>query len=231
MNGAAAKVEQTGAKHPRSMPSRLLRLAFWVCIVIAVAAVLRRLIALAHPSQAGPPQMTALDAVFASHTALTLAHIIPAMAFVLLAPVVLLRRSGPEWPRRVLFPLGVVVGATAYGMSVHAIGGWVERSAVLVFDSLFLYCLARAYRFMRQGEAAFETRWLWRAVVILLGIATTRPVMGVFFATSRLTHLEPSQFFGIAFWIGFSINTLAIELWMRRHPVPVPASQLSVHRP
>lgn len=231
MNGAAAKVEQTGAKHPRSMSSRLLRLAFWVCIVIAVAAVLRRLIALAHPSQAGPPQMTALDAVFASHTALTLAHIIPAMAFVLLAPVVLLRRSGPEWPRRVLFPLGVVVGATAYGMSVHAIGGWVERSAVLVFDSLFLYCLARAYRFMRQGEAAFETRWLWRAVVILLGIATTRPVMGVFFATSRLTHLEPSQFFGIAFWIGFSINTLAIELWMRRHPVPVPAPRLSAHRP
>ena len=40
--------------------------------------------------------------------------------------------------------------------------------------------------------------------------------MGVFFATSRLTHLTPSQFFGIAFWIGFSINTfLAIEIWLR----------------
>jgi hypothetical protein len=39
--------------------------------------------------------------------------------------------------------------------------------------------------------------------------------MGIFFATSRLTHLEPSQFFGIAFWIGFSINTLFGELWLR----------------
>ena len=58
-------------------------------------------------------------------------------------------------------------------------------------------------------------RWMLRAVGILLGIATTRPVMGVFFATSRLTHLEPKQFFGIAFWIGFSINTIAIELWLR----------------
>jgi len=38
---------------------------------------------------------------------------------------------------------------------------------------------------------------------------------GFFFATSRLTHLEPQQFFGIAFWAGFSINTLAIELWLR----------------
>ena len=52
-------------------------------------------------------------------------------------------------------------------------------------------------------------------IAILLGIATTRPVMGVFFATSRLTHLEPSQFFGIAFWIGFSINTLLFEFWFR----------------
>jgi len=60
-----------------------------------------------------------------------------------------------------------------------------------------------------------KRRWLMRAVAILLGIATTRPVMAVFFATSRLTHLQPSQFFGIAFWIGFSINTLAMEWWLR----------------
>jgi hypothetical protein len=39
--------------------------------------------------------------------------------------------------------------------------------------------------------------------------------MGVFFATSPLTHLEPGQFFGIAFWIGFSINTVVVELWLR----------------
>jgi hypothetical protein len=38
--------------------------------------------------------------------------------------------------------------------------------------------------------------------------------MGLFFATSRLTHLEPRQFFGIAFWIGFSINTIVVELWL-----------------
>ncbi|MGI8958956.1 MAG: hypothetical protein ACR2IV_04170 [Bryobacteraceae bacterium] len=53
-----------------------------------------------------------------------------------------------------------------------------------------------------------------RAVAILLGIATTRPVMGVFFAISARTHLGPNQFFGIAFWIGFSINAVVIELWL-----------------
>jgi hypothetical protein len=39
--------------------------------------------------------------------------------------------------------------------------------------------------------------------------------MGIFFTTSRLTGLQPAQFFGIAFWIGFSINMLAVEWWLR----------------
>jgi hypothetical protein len=197
-----------------------LKAGFWICVVIAVAVVIRRVVALAHPSQGGtlqssPSPNAVLDAVFASHAALTLAHILPAMAFVLLTPFVLLRGTGGVWAERLFFPLGFVVGLTAYAMSAYPVGGWVEVSAVLLFNSLFLFSLARAYRAMRRGEAAEKKRWMLRAVAILLGIATTRPVMGVFFATSRLTHLQPSQFFGLAFWIGFSINTVAIELWLR----------------
>lgn len=56
------------------------------------------------------------------------------------------------------------------------------------------------------------------AIAVLLGIATTRPVMGIFFATSSLTHLKPQDFFGYAFWIGFSINTVIVELWLRSRP-------------
>jgi len=192
-----------------------LRIGFWVCIAIAIAVVLRRLVALVHPQQSGPPQLAGLDRVFASHAGLTLAHILPAMAFVILVPVVLLRWSKAAWLEQALFILGVVVGVTAYGMSAYAVGGWVERSAVLFFNSLFLFSLLRAYWHLRRGALLQERRWLIRAIGILLGIATTRPVMGVFFATSRLTHLEPRQFFGIAFWIGFSINTIAVELWLR----------------
>jgi hypothetical protein len=193
-----------------------LQIGFWLCTVIAVAVVLRRLFALAVPSQSGPPQLLALDAAFRSHAALTLAHILPALAFVLVAPFVFLRRFGhAAWPERLIFPLGFVVGGTAYAMTGYAIGGWIERSAVLFFNTLFLYSLARAFWYARQDEELPKLTWLVRAVGILLGIATTRPVMGVFFATSPLTHLEPRQFFGIAFWIGFSINTVAVELWLR----------------
>lgn len=187
---------------------------FWISIAISAVVVVRRLMAIAHPSQTAPPQMVALDGTFASHAALTIAHIVPAMAFVLLTPFVFLRRTRSAWAARLLFPLGAVVGVTAYAMSAYSIGGWVERSAVLFFNSLFLFSLARGYGYLRAGEHLLQRRWMTRAVGILLGIATTRPVMGIFFATSRWTHLEPRQFFGIAFWIGFSINTIAVELWL-----------------
>ena len=182
--------------------------------MIAVAVVIRRAIALAHPPQSAPPQLAQLDAAFASHAALTLAHILPALAFVLLTPFVYIRRfAGAAWPKLLLFPLGLVVGLTAYAMSKYSVGGWVERSAVLLFNSFFLFSLFRVWQLRREPVPTL--RWMTRAVAVLLGIATTRPVMGIFFATSRVTHLSPEQFFGIAFWIGFSINTLIVELWLR----------------
>lgn len=193
-----------------------LRIGFWVCTVIAVAVVARRIVALAFPSPSAPPELAGLDRTFASHAALTLAHILPALAFVLVTPFALFRRfSGLAWPERWLFSLGGIVGITAYAMSVYSVGGWIERSAVLFFNSLFLFSLAKAWVYRVRGQPEKKRRWLVRAVVVLLGIATTRPVMGVFFATSRLTHLGPRQFFGIAFWIGFSINWIVVESWLR----------------
>jgi hypothetical protein len=183
--------------------------------VIAAAAVLRRVFALAIPPRSVPPQLVALDAYFASHAALTLTHILCALVFVLITPWVLVWPRRFAWPEKVIYPLGAVVGLTAYAMSVHAVGGWVERSAVLFFNTLFLFTLFRAYVYRSQSAPTQKEEWLLRAIVILLGIATTRPIMGIFFATSRLTHLEPQQFFGIAFWIGFSINAVAVEWWLR----------------
>ena len=202
------------ARLPRS--PLWLRVGFWICVVIGAAAVLRRLFALAVPEQGGPPQMVGLDQDFAAHAGLTLAHIVPAILFVLTAPLAVFSRFDRlRWPERILFPLGAVVGITAYGMTVYAIGGWTERIAIYLFDTLFLYSLARAFAYRQRGEAELKRRWLRRSIAILLGIGTARPVMGIFFATSRLTHLTPSQFFGLAMWAGFSINLLVFELWIR----------------
>lgn len=194
-----------------------LRVGFWGCVLIAVAAVIRRVLVIAYPPHFAPPQTATLDKWFGSHAALTLTHIIPALLFVLVTPFLVFRKSNEiSWLDYALLLLGVVIGGTAYGMSRYSVGGWIERSAVLVFNTFFLYSLLRAYLYLRSGELVLKRRWLLRAIAILLGIAVTRPVMGIFFATSPLTHLQPSHFFGIAFWIGFSTSTLVGEFWLRR---------------
>jgi hypothetical protein len=194
-----------------------LKIGFWFCVAIAIAVVLRRVVVLSTPPSPGaPPQLAGLDAYFAAHAAFTYVHILCALAFVLLLPLLFWRRtSNSVTLGRVIFPLGLTVGITAYAMSAHAVGGWLERAAVLFFNTLFLFALVRAFLYTRRNDRPQQQRWILRAVAILLGIATTRPVMGVFFATSALTHLTPAQFFGIAFWIGFSLNTIVIELWLR----------------
>jgi len=153
-------------------------------------------VAFAAPPSSSPPDLAALDRAFSNHAALTLAHILPALLFVILVPIALLRKTPrAAWAEQLLFPLGAVVGITAYAVSQYSIGGWVERSAVLFFNTLFLISLFQAFRYQKRGELPLKRKWLLRAIIVLLGIATTRPVIGIFFTTSRLTHLTPNQLF------------------------------------
>lgn len=213
------------------MPSDRFSIFRWVALYglcfIAAAAALRRMAVLLLPRVPKPPgSLGDLDVQFASHATLTLAHIIPALCFVVLLPFWFSRRvrqNARQYRRLgwVLLVLGAVVGVTALPMAAEPVGGTTELAAILVFDAVFLFSLARAWVLFVREETAGYREWMMRAVSVLLGIATTRPVMGLFFATARVTHLTPHQFFGIAFWIGFGVTYLAGEVYLRRHPVMV----------
>ena len=219
------------AEHPgqnSSQNSSWTRPVLYILCFIAAAAALRRIVALLMvrtSSRVG--QYADLDAAFATHKGLTLAHIIPALVFVLLLPLwfsVKMRSNEPAHRRLTwqLFALGTVVGLTAIPMVANPVGGATELSAIIVFDGIFLFSFARAFALFLKRDPHYR-EWMMRAIAVLLGIATTRPIMGVFFATARLTHLEPRQFFGIAFWIGFGITYLAGEWYLRKHPVELQA--------
>jgi uncharacterized membrane protein YozB (DUF420 family) len=189
--------------------------------VIAAAVVIRRITALANPSRHAPGRVAALDASFAAKPVLTLVHIVPGLVFVILVPFQLSRSfrnrhlRAHRWMGRTTMLLGVVIGISAVPMSRRPIGGVLETSATLFFDGFFLLALTKGFVHIRRGEVALHREWVLRAMSIALGIATVRPVMGIFFATSSLTGLTPHDFFGIAFWIGFTMTYMAGEMWIR----------------
>ncbi|MBV8553783.1 MAG: DUF2306 domain-containing protein [Acidobacteriaceae bacterium] len=200
-------------------PYKALWTAVFLLAAIGVAAAIRRLIVLA--TGPGTGYSAGVDAGFARHPLLTLVHILPGMLFMFLAPLQFMTRIRAKAPRihrwtgRALVCLGLVIGVSALLMSFRmAIGGINEMAATVLFDVLFLFCLLRGYAAVRRRDFVHHREWMIRMFGIALGIATTRPVMGFFFATSRLTHLTPHEFFGTAFWIGFTLSLIAAESWV-----------------
>lgn len=190
--------------------------------VIAIAAAVHRMLALAHPSHRTPTRVAVLDAAFAQKPLLTLVHIVPALVFMLLVSLQFsgsLRARRPEvhrWIGRSLMTLAVFIGLSAIGLLREPIGGIPEVTAILVFDGLFLLAMAKAFIHIRRGQIALHREWVIRGVSVALGVATVRPIVGLFFATSRLTGLTPRDFFGFAFWIGFTLTYVFAELWIHR---------------
>jgi hypothetical protein len=210
---------------PVTRPGTRFERAMWIGLillcVIAAAAAIRRITALADPPRNAPAQMAGLDAAFAAKTVLTLIHIVPALVFVVLVPFQFSRSfrnrhlRAHRWIGRTVMILGLVIGISALPMSRHPVGGALEVSAIIFFDGFFLLALTKAFLHIRRREVTLHREWVIRAMSVALGVATVRPIIGVFFATSRLTGLTPHDFFGIAFWIGFSLTYVAGELWIR----------------
>jgi len=188
---------------------------------IALAVSIRRLTILAGAQQSVPPGLAVLDDFFFDKQALTRAHVIVGLSFVLALPLQLsarvrtLRPSFHRWLGRILLIDAVAIATTAYMMVAVPVGGLAEMSATIVFATAFVLALSIAWWHIRHRDVARHREWMLRAAAILLGIATTRPVMGIFFATRAFTHLTISQFFGVAFWIGFTSTLLAAEVYIR----------------
>lgn len=224
-------------------PGNRFRRVLWSVVIflalIGTAVAVRRMVnlvpVLLHgyrpPAPASNPvaaQFSALDDLFAHYPVLTLVHIVPGLLFMLLGPLQFsstIRVRHLRWHRwsgRVFVACGFVIGISALIMSfgMPAIGGVNQAAATTLFGSYFLLALSRAFWLIRRREVALHREWMIRAFSIGLAVATIRPIMGIFFATSRISGLTPREFFGIAFWIGFVLHLIAAEAWIRAtsHP-------------
>jgi len=188
--------------------------------LIGVAAAARRFVVLVDPQAPNPrfTAATALDASFAAHRSLTLLHILPASVFMVLMPFQFVKRirtrhvAVHRWSGRLLLLLGAVIGASALIMSFTMnIGGVSETAATTLFGILFLLFLGLGFLNIRRGKLDLHRQWMIRAYGVALGVATTRPIIGAFFAAKRQS---PHEFFGAAFWLGFTVTLMAAEAWI-----------------
>ena len=233
--------EIDGALRIPTMERSTLRRVIWTALAfltfIGCAIVFRRVVAIAPsllhgyqpPGPASSPMAARfgnLDDTFNRFTVLTLVHILPALLFILLAPFQFSAGFRARYLKahrvigRVFLICGLIVGTTALVMSfaMPAIGGVNQAAATTLFGVLFLFALGKAYFHIRRREIALHREWMIRAYAIGLAVTTIRPIVGIFFATSRVSGLTPHDFFGAAFWIGFTIHLIVAESWIRTHP-------------
>jgi len=97
-----------------------------------------------------------------------------------------------------------------------SIGGVNQAAATLLFSVFFLYAVAKAWQKAVGRDYNLHREWMIRTYAIGLAITTIRPIVGIFFATSRFTGLTPYEFFGTAFWIGFVLHLIVAVWWLYR---------------
>jgi uncharacterized membrane protein len=205
-----------------NVPAGFMRTITVIVVVLAMiglVAATRRALSLAGVIKTYVnPRFGAFDKGISLHPVLIFTHIIPGALFMILAPLQFIPKIRSrylwfhKWSGRILVVLGLIIGISALIMSFKsAIGGANETAATSVFAVLFLVALGKGFYHIRRREIALHREWMIRMFAIGLAIATVRPIVGMFFAFSTLS---PHEFFGIAFWLGFTIQLLFAEIWI-----------------
>lgn len=214
-------------KEPKN---RLVWTVAFILAFIGIAMIVRRTFFLVPvfegryvPSSPPPGMPSFPDDGFVNNPVLTLLHILPALLFIVLGLLQFAKKIRAKYPTfhrwngRVLLVIGAVVGISGIVMGFRmAISGVSETAAITFFGSWFLFALAKAFVLIRQRKIDLHREWMIRAFATGMAVTTTRPIVGVFFATSRLTHLTPQDFFGAALWIGFTLHLILAEVWINR---------------
>jgi uncharacterized membrane protein len=214
----------------------------WIAVIllafIGIAVAMRRSLVLLTPGTVSTRNNPAaeLDKAFANRRTLTLAHILPGMLFMLLGPLQFvhgLRSTYPQvhrWCGWIFLTASATVGVSGLTLAFgKTIGGVDEKAAIILFGSFFLIALTKALWHALQREFAQHREWMIRGYAIGLAVAAIRPIMGMFFAAAVLRghRPDPHEFFGTAFWIGFTLQMIAAEIWIN-YTRPTAATQMAM---
>jgi uncharacterized membrane protein len=222
--------------------NRTLLRFLWAAVIflafVGIAVATRRSVVLLKPGAVSARNNPAadLDSAFAGRRTLTLTHILPAMLFMVLGPLQFVRSLRSKYPRvhrwsgRIFLAASAVVGVTGLTLAFgKTIGGVDEKAAIALFGTFFLIALGKALWHALRRDFAEHREWMIRGYAIGLAVATIRPIMGTFFAAAMIRghRPDPHEFFGTAFWIGFTLQMTAAEIWIN-YTRPTAVSEMAV---
>ena len=165
------------------------------------------------------PGPESFESLYVGHPALTLAHVVPGILFMVLGPLQFVpgvrRRwlTFHRWSGRVFLASSAVIAYSALHLVfTRSFGGALETSATVVFTAVFVFSLGKALRHVLRRELGRHREWMLRGFAIGLGVATIRPVVAVLQLVGVVGF---DRALGLGFWIALTLHLAAAEAWIR----------------
>jgi uncharacterized membrane protein len=199
----------------------LARIAVWAAVVTSMIILLAFAGSRFANMGGNPPRADGFGIRYVQHPRLAVLHIVPGLLFLTLGAlqfVAAIRHRHIRVHRRlgwVLVACAAVSGVSALVVNVRfpAYGGISTQAATIFFAVIFLFALTKATRHIRRKQVRLHREWMLRAFALAMGVASVRVFVVLFLALSRYRFEEV---FGASFWLGFSVNLLAAEIWINR---------------
>lgn len=163
--------------------------------------------------------ITAISERFRTHRVVSLAHVGGGVVVLLLGGLQFvhrLRRRLPRlhrWSGRTLLVATAITGISGLYLGVSVpYAGLAEALPTLLFGTLFLLFVVRAYQAARCGEYPRHREWMIRMFSLAAGVGTIRLVgFGLVSAGMGLREL-----IGWSFALGWVISLLVAEWWIHQ---------------
>lgn len=112
----------------------------------------------------------------------------------------------------VIFVLGLS-GPSGLIISFFSNGGWVAITGFLTLSVLWMYFTATALIKAKQKKFDEHRRYMIRSYALTLSAITLRAWK---FAIANVFDLPPMDVYALIAWLGFGVNLLVAEWWIRR---------------
>lgn len=205
-----------------SLPTRRWQIITAALVLVLLVSAVRRAFVDIPNVTTGQAPDAGPDHQYALHPALAYTHIALALPYLILAPLQLIRSyrerhfSLHRRIGRTVVPLALVATAAAvvFG-TLYPVGGVGESAATAVFGCWFAVGLVLAWQAIRAGDEVAHRRWMIRAFVTGLAVATIRVWVGAFSALGLFGWYGR---FALAFWLAFMLHIAAGEWWLYTRP-------------